>query len=610
MGTNRGVPAMWRFAFAFTLLLSVSGALAASPRAFGQAGGQGTVPSTESQPAFQLKARSNLVVVHVVVRNAEGKPVEGLRKEDFKVFDRGKEQAISQFEVETSTPLPSTTAAVSAPAGPVVPPPAPVALPAKFLALYFDDLDTSDTDMIYAREAADRYLAANLQPQDRVAIFTSGKMLSDFTANPQQIHAALALLRADVRSVTRSHECPDLTDYQAVEMTEQENTEYSDAWQTALDDAVNRCKMGTPIPGSASSATGDPEKTDNSMLVGTLRIIARGVAMRVQMQARANLLGLEQVVNYIAQMPGQRTIVLVSPGFLSKSEKYSLDRIIDHAVRSLVVINSLDPRGLVPPRQGDASQQWISGRPGAVERVDSQREIVIADVLEELAQDSGGEFFRNNNDLKAGFAALTGSPVSYVLAFAPADIKADGKFHALKVSLVEKHKGFSVQARRGYFAPRNEADAAAEAKREAAADIETQAQEQIREAILSKTDSEQLPVGMGGKLSEGHSGGIRELSLIAHLDAKPLHFQKSGDHNLNTVTFVFAIFDQKENLIVAQQRQAFVKVLDSQLPELFKVGVDMDMNFQLKPGVYRIREVVADSEDHHLAALSRKIEVP
>jgi hypothetical protein len=33
-------------------------------------------------------------------------------------------------------------------------------------------------------------------------------------------------------------------------------------------------------------------------------------------------------------------------------------------------------------------------------------------------------------------------------------VKLDGRFHSLKVSLAEKYKGSSVQARRGYFAAR------------------------------------------------------------------------------------------------------------------------------------------------------------
>jgi VWFA-related protein len=100
------------------------------------------------------------VLVRVVVRDAEGKPVEGLRKEDFKVLDRGKEQSISQFEVETSTPLPRTLAGKSAP-GQTAPTP-PTAIPGNFVGLYFDDLNTSVADMDFARDAADRYLAVNL----------------------------------------------------------------------------------------------------------------------------------------------------------------------------------------------------------------------------------------------------------------------------------------------------------------------------------------------------------------------------------------------------------------------------------------------------------------
>jgi len=602
---------------AFIVLLAASGLLLGSPRALAQTSDKGTGATTESQPAFQLKVRSNLVVVRVTVRDAEGKPVEGMRKEDFRIFDRGKEQSISQFEVEGPSTPPSTSAVASPSGQPGLA--LPPAMPGNFLALYFDDLNTSDEAMIYARDAADHYLAANLRPEDRAAIFTSDQMLSDFTVDPQQIHTALAKLQASAHSITRSHNCPDLSDYQATEIIQQ-NPEYSEAWQMALDEAVKRCKLVATNQDSDASLQDDNDAAATTksetiaskaetQLENMVRMMAQHIVSQVEMQARLNLEQLDHLVTYISQMPGQRTIILVSPGFLSESEQYQLDRVIDRAVRSQVVISSLDPRGLAPPRESDASRNYIAGRPGQSERLDSRRELAAADVLEEVAQDTGGEFFRNNNDLKAGFAALAGSPVYYMLAFAPAGMKPDGKFHALKVDLAEKHKGFSVQARRGYFAPKNEADAAAEAKRQAASDSEAQTQEQIRDAIFSKTDSRQLPVQLGGKLSEGQ-GGARELALVTHLDAKPLHFQKDGEHNLNTVTFVFAVFDQKEKLVTSQQRFAHVSVLDAQLEELFKEGVDMSVSFQLKPGTYRIREVVTDSEEHHWTALSTTIAVP
>ena len=178
-----------------------------------------TNTTANNLPTTQLKVTSNLVVVRVVVRDAKGKPVKGLRKEDFKLFDSGKEQPIVQFEVESGVepPPPPPVAVARRPeqAGATLSP----TLPGRFLALYFDDQYTSDNDMVQVRRAADDYLAANLQPADRVAIFTSGAMLSDFTSDPKQIHEALSRLRASGRAPALGHDCPDLTDYQALEMT-------------------------------------------------------------------------------------------------------------------------------------------------------------------------------------------------------------------------------------------------------------------------------------------------------------------------------------------------------------------------------------------------------
>jgi len=141
----------------------------------------------------------------------------------------------------------------------------------------------------------------------------------------------------------------------------------------------------------------------------------------------------------------------------------------------------------------------------------------------------------------------------------------------------------------------------------AAADGEAQAQ-QIRQAILSKAEIQEIPVTLEVKLARGQ-GENHDLSLFAHLDATTLHFHKDGDHNLNTVTFVFAVFDQKENLLNAQQRRARINILDGQLAGFLKAGVDVNATFQLKPGAYRVREVVTDAEDHHLSTLSREITV-
>ena len=562
--------------------------VAAASVAFAQAAAQVTPPTIGAQSPFHLQVSSNLVVVRVVVRDAQNKPVENLKQEDFKLFDRGKRQPITQFAVETTTAQPSTPGHTSAPGASLS------SIPQRFVALYFDDLNMSDADVVHAREAADRYLATNLQPSDRVALFTSGNSLTDFTGDPKQIHNALLKLRAAPTALKRQ-DCPELSDYQAEQIIEFDD-ENSDAWQIAKDQARNdqRCSQ---VP----SGPGEPQRY--------IAVLARKVVEQSQLQTRANLQELDKVVNYVSRMPGQRTVVLVSPGFLSRSEQSQLEQTIDRALRAQVVISSLDSRGLADPlHESDVSHGYMPVFfSSSLHRLQSDRESAARDVLQEVAQGTGGEFVHNTNDLQAGFGLLA-TPSGYYLGFAPTDLKPDGKFHDLKVELVEKHKGLSVQARRGYFAPRSGAEVEATAKAGPSGDPEAQAKEQLREVVFSKTDLQQLPVTLDVKVYSTKTDD-REVVLSALLDNRSLHFRKDGQRNLNNVTFVFAVFDQKDNLLQVQKGQAPLDIPDAELEHVRSAGLKMDSKFVLQPGSYRIREVVTDAEEHRVTAVSRNVDV-
>lgn len=569
-------------------LLVAAALLASSVPLFAQAASQVTPSPTGDQSPFHLQVSSNLVVVRVVVRDAQNKPVENLKQEDFKLFDRGKLQSITQFAVETTAAQPSTPVHTSAPGASLS------SIPQRFVALYFDDLNMSDADLMHAREAADRYLATNLQPTDRVALFTSENSLTDFTGDPKQIHDALLKLHASP-AAPKIHECPELSDYQAEQIIEFDD-ENTDAWQVAKDQAQNdqRCSQ---VP----TGPGEPQRY--------IAVLARKVMEQSQMQSRANLQELDKVVNYVSRMPGQRAVVLVSPGYLSRSEQSQLEQTIDRALRAQVVISSLDPRGLSDPsHESDVSHTYMSPFLAAnSHRLRSDRETAARDVLQAVAQGTGGEFVHNTNDLQAEFGVLA-TPSGYYLGFAPTDLKPDGKFHDLKVELVEKHKGLSVQARRGYFAPRSGAEAEAVAKPGASGDPEAQAKEQLREAVFSKTELQQLPVTLDVKVYSTKTDD-RELALSALLDTRSLHFRKDGQRNLNSVTFVFAVFDQKDNLLQVQKGQAPFDTPDAELEHVQSAGLKMDSKFVLKPGKYRIREVVTDAEEHRVTAVSRNVDV-
>jgi hypothetical protein len=65
-----------------------------------------TADATNAQSeAYQLKVQVRRVIVDVVVTDAKGNPVEGLKQDDFKVMENGVIQPIHFFDVLDSPRL-------------------------------------------------------------------------------------------------------------------------------------------------------------------------------------------------------------------------------------------------------------------------------------------------------------------------------------------------------------------------------------------------------------------------------------------------------------------------------------------------------------------------
>jgi len=160
-----------------------------------------------------------------------------------------------------------------------------------------------------------------------------------------------------------------------------------------------------------------------------------------------------KVVRALSTVPGQRSIVLISPGFLTLADlQQDSTAIMDLAIRSNIIISSLDARGLytVVPG-GDAGQAVQNAAQTQYQGAGASSD---EDVLSGLADGTGGAFFHDNNDLVEGFRRVAARPeYVYVLGFSPRDLKPDGKFHDLKVTLKDPAK-LTLQARRGYYAPK------------------------------------------------------------------------------------------------------------------------------------------------------------
>jgi len=319
---------------------------------------------------------------------------------------------------------------------------------------------------------------------------------------------------------------------------------------------------------------------------------------------QAALRSLQQVVRHVASFPGQRSIVLVSPGFLTRGFEVELDEIVDRAIRSNVMMNALDAKGLYAPLPGgdDLSKSpiFVPTRPdltGRKEQLRIDRITEVSETLSHLAVDTGGVFFKNSNDLDEGFRRTGALPeVYYVLSFSPSDLKQDGKFHALRVKLAQP-AGLSLQSRRGYFAPSKSADPASQAKAE------------IEEAIFSQDEVNELPVEVHTQFFRV-SEAAAKLSVLTHLDLRLVRFRKHEGRNLDNVTVVTVLFDRNGQYVTGQEKTVEMRLRDTSLEKLSPAGITMKTSFEVKPGTYLLREVVRDTEGAQLSGLNRTVEIP
>jgi VWFA-related protein len=553
-----------------------------------------TASEVDAHPSVPFESHVNLVPVRVVVHDSNGKAVTNLTKDDFRLFQDRRPQTISHFSVET--PASAARQVVRGEAGGEsadqsgVAVPATLALPSRFVALLFDDVQLNLEDLMQARLAAVRYLDASMEPSERVAIFTtSGQTQVDFTDDRAKIRAMVTQLMPHfIGGIDPSgtSECPPMNYYEA-DLIENKNDQQAIA--AAIQDALACDQNNGPNAAAAAAA----------LVTSTaLELVSAG-----DVNAQYSIRRLEEVVRRISALPGQRSIVLVSPGFLiTLTHEYDLSNVIDRATRANVFVNTLDARGLytVDPL-GDISRPLpaisTAGAMGLNLSYRIEGQARQSDVLAELADSTGGFYFHNNNDLNAGFRMTAALPeATYLLAFTPEALKFDGKFHQIKVTLATKEK-YTIQARRGFFAPKH------------GQTPEETAKQDIEEAVFSQEEQQGVPIEL--QLQYYKSDAVdAKLSVLTRVDVTHVRFEKADGRNWGDLTLVAALFDRNGNFISGNQETVALHLKDATLEKLTHTGMTLKMGFDVKPGGYLVRLVVRDSKAAVLSAKNGVIEIP
>ncbi|MEO8504828.1 MAG: VWA domain-containing protein [Acidobacteriota bacterium] len=413
-----------------------------------------------SPPTFSENAEVLAVEVPVTV-TVDSKPVRGLRVENFEVFSGKQRQPVVGFEVVDLETAPA--------AGESALPPTSAAARRDILLL-FDLGYTQPTALERARAAAHQILRSALHPRDLVAVAayspTDGaRLVLGFTGDREEAGRAIDTLggprlleqSGDPLRLTLAETYRELNEAEVAGGQNQGGATISRKGINVLEEIYDGVRQSTL----------NAERSQ--------RDVAR---MRVEAMTRSYV----DLARLLGTVPGRKTVLLLSEGFdsellLGKAQtqeerasveageiwnidsdksfggsttQNALTRMLEEFRRAGCVIEAVDVGGL--RATGDTQVQQVGTQFVGSDPAQSN---AGQDGLFAMASATGGDLFRNTNDLGGAMqAALGKSAVTYVLTLAPPGLAPDGTYHPLTVKLKNAPRGSRVATRSGFYAPR------------------------------------------------------------------------------------------------------------------------------------------------------------
>lgn len=403
----------------------------------------------QNTPA-KIEVKVNSVLVPVVVRDAQGHAVGNLTKGDFQVFENGKRRVITGFSVAkrgTSDMQVKIEEAQAAPAGGEKTSVSPKQEP-QFFVFLFDDLHLSAADMPAVKAGVIKSLSGVLAEGGIASVDSIwGGDDSGVTTDRDKLEGTIKKIQVMRSPYQRTgQECPNVDLYHADRI---ENMHDMLALDAAVDETVVCAHLDPVIMRNIAIAMVH-EAAQLSLTLG-------------EQEVRTTLLYIRDLVGKMGNLQGQRTLILISPGFYTgiPGARALESQLMDTAARANVTINTLDARGLYTT--GPKAEEVFDGKTRVTQqqiRSHAESLIVVEDVMAALAEASGGAFFHNSNDMEGGLKRLAAAPeYVYLLEFSLDKVKLDGRYHSLKVKV--DRGGLSLQARQGFFAPKRGTEAAA-----------------------------------------------------------------------------------------------------------------------------------------------------
>jgi len=533
---------------------------------------------------YSIRVETKLVELNVTVHDWNGRAVHGLTRENFRIYDEGKEREIAAFSEEASAA--SEAGAVAPDAAKPDPGATPTARSGvaqeRYLALLIDDVNAKDWfasgDLLRTQTAARKFVAEALAPGTRIGVFTvSGAVTQDFTNDAPKLAEAIASLKAHQRmSEIGMALCPRVTPYRAYEIAHLHDRQTLDV--VTEESAALHCMA------PRDEVTLQAEETWR----------------RVREISIDTLAAIDRAVGYLGKMPGARVLVIASSGFFGETLEDQQQAVIDHAIHAGVVINSLDSKGIYSepppgcrpwdPSPANCQYRWVSFENNAL----ADRLMVVNSSMADIAHGTGGEFFHNNNDLHAGLHQLGVPPeVTYRMSFKPEGVTPDGSFHKLKVKLA-RAGNYDVVARPGYFAPKDQPTDDPRAK--------------FDRAVAASDTIDDFPAGLAIQIGRP-SPARRTLSVVVRIDVSKLDFARVDGKRKQRIAFVSALLDSQGKMVAAKEGWMDLALTQETYDRLVKTGLNAELSLEVPPGVYGLREVVEEAVSGKLSSATHQVDL-
>ena len=381
------------------------------------------VPVLAQQPTF--RAGVDLVTVDATVLGRDGVPIDSLGPDDFRLEVDGRPRRVVSAQYVSQAARKN--------------------LPPQLAARHFTSNEAADTGRIVVVAVDEAHIR---RLEGRHALRAAQAFID--TLDPADHIGVVGLTRVGALTLTRDRlalkqklgSLFGQTDpvFLQFNLGISEALEIAEGSRSRLADAVLR-ECGRALTEYVNLARAADDTAGRDACPEQVEQESRGIAQHAHTQARISLSGLEALVMSLRDIPGPKTVVVLSEGMVADPRRIDLAKISAEAQAARVAIYMLHLE--VPAFE--AAQDRISPT--------LSRDLQVRnDGLSRVAGAARGAVFRLVGDDPRPFQRIARELSGYyLLAFEPLESERDGRNHRIQVALARG--GGELRARNGFTLP-------------------------------------------------------------------------------------------------------------------------------------------------------------